>query len=370
MSWAGEQAVIDRALSVAPDGDGLSWPDGLARAKLDWVAVMAQANRHLVAPALRRGLACAPPAFAVPDDVRAYLDLMHAENAARNARIRRQCLELGRTLAAAGLRAALLKGAAWLFDGSTDAAQDRMMRDVDLLVPAGQVRAVVDCLVEAGYHDTGNSYVELNHFHHAPLLPREGVVSIELHRDLAHRSALLPGAAVLAEAQEVAPGLLLPSPSSRIVHNVVHAQIENGDWAGGVANLRDTLDLARLVARHDATLDLARLAAEARERGYLNALSGAVHCAHHILNSPLPSVFAGHLPGRLHAWRCMRQRRSRAFGVAGEAFGRLVRALAWERDAYGLQIERRNSLKAQFLVNRQRARRLRAAVGRRVGSKP
>jgi hypothetical protein len=47
-----------------------------------------------------------------------------------------------------------------------------------------------------------------------------------------------------------------------------------------------------------------------------------------------------------------------------ESLGRLSRALAWDRDAYGLKLTTRRSLRAQLLVNARRAHRAKEAFKR------
>ena len=298
----------------------------------------------------------------LPQDVRNYLSFLHARNAARNARIRLQCLDIGLTLARAGLRAALLKGAAWLFDGNSLAASDRMMRDIDLAVAPQEFEPAVRTLAASGYREASGIYIEVGHFHHAPMVCEDAEASVEIHRDLANRVEFLSSPEVIASAREVAPGLLLPESRHRIVHNVIHAQILNGDFAGGVLDLRDGLDLARLIAGSGPEFDWTVLALEASDRGYFRHLSGAIHAAHRILRSPLPPPFADHLWGRLHAWRCVQQRRWPRISKVLETLGLLARALAWQRDAYALGLKTRRSLRAQILVNTRRARRAMAAL--------
>jgi len=146
------------------------------------------------------------------------------------------------------------------------------------------------------------------------------------------------------------------------MHNVIHAQIENGDRAAGVLNLRDGLDLARLLARCGPEFDFDALAGDARKRGFFRSLSGAIHCAHRAFQSPLPEAFAGDVQGRLHAWRCLQQRYWGPLDRILQYYGVLRRALTWERDAYILNLENRLSLKAQVLVNKRRFARIKAAI--------
>jgi Uncharacterised nucleotidyltransferase len=363
MRFRAALAIIDRCLAVAASTAKLAicrqtiWDD-----RTDWLAVFSLANQHLVTPALWTAFSRYELCQQLPEDVGGYLLLLHTRNAERNKRIREQCIQIGRTLSAAGLRAVLLKGASWLFDGNLEAASDRMMRDIDLLVTSDNVEAAVRALVASGYKDSGESLVEVGHYHYAPLLPSEGEASVEIHRDLARRIDLLPASEVITSACEVAPGLLLPNIHHRIAHNVIHAQILNGDFVGGIVNLRDTLDLARLLVNSGAEADWVCLADEARARGFFRYLSGAVQVSHRVLNSPLPPPLADYR-GKLHAWRCIHQRGWPSISKVAEKFGILSRALAWDRDAYALNITSR-SLRSHLLVNKRRVRRAKAFLDR------
>ena len=328
----------------------------------DWLAILDLANQHLVAPALWTAFNRLTRAHELPEDVRSYLSLLHTHNVARNERIRKQCLSIGEILAEAGVRAAVLKGATWLFEGSVEPAKDRMMRDIDLLVASQDFDIAVRTLIDSGYQDTSETLVETDHFHYAPLVPKDDESSVEIHRDLAHRTNLLPAAELLSYAHEIAPGLLLPSVHHRILHNIIHAQIENGDYVGGVVNLRDNLDLARLVGIIEAKADWAHIANDARERGLYRYFSGVLQVCHQIFDSSLPEPFSG-LSGKIHAWRCMQQRRRPLVARAAEKLGIFSRALAWERDAYSLNVKR-YSLKSHLLVNKRRLQRAKGALQR------
>jgi hypothetical protein len=355
--------AVDRCLSVSDSSEAVELTrQVICEPNLDWLDVVSLANKHLVATALWTSLS--RPSFCefVPQDVRNYLAFLHARNAARNARIRLQCLDIGLTLARAGLRAALLKGAAWLFDGDPRAASDRMMFDIDLVVAPQEFQPAVRTLAASGYREASGIHIEVNHIHHPPMVCDGAEACVEIHRDLANRIEFLSSPEVIASAREVAPGLLLPDPRHRIVHNVIHAQIMNGDFAGGVLNLRDGLDLARLIASSGPEFDWTALALEGRNRGYFRYLSGAIHATHRILRSPVPPPFADHLWGQLHAWRCVQQREWPRISKVLQTVGLLSRALAWQRDAYALGLTTRRSLRAQILVNTRRAQRVITAL--------
>ena len=356
-------AAVDRCLSVSDSSDNAALTRRLVcESRLDWIEVVSWANKHLVAPALWTKLS--QPAFCelLPQDVRNYLAFLHARNAARNERIRLQCLEIGSNLARAGLRVALLKGVAWLFDGNWLAASDRMMRDIDLAVTPEEFEPAVRALEGSGYREMSGIYIEVGHFHHAPMVCEGGEASVEIHRDLANRIELLSSAEVIASAREVAPGLLLPESRHRIVHNVFMRRSSMGILSA----VSQTCAMDSIWRGRSPTADLISTG-----RVWLGTpLTAAIFVIFPVpfmprtrsYAAPCLHLFSDDLWGRLHAWRCIQQRRWPQISKVLETIGLLARALAWERDAYALGLKTRRSLRGQILVNRRRGRRALAAL--------
>lgn len=356
-------ALLGACLSLALDpGRRDAVRAQLAAPGFDGLSLMALANAQKVGPALLPALRRHGIDDALPPDLAAYLALLLEANAARNRRLAAQCRAAGETLAAAGLQAALLKGACWLFAGGAE-AEDRLIVDIDLLLPRAAIPDAVAALVAAGYQDTTGQFEEPDHFHHAPLLPAPApggsLASLELHRDLGWQRRLLPAEEVLRAARPVAPGLLLPSPEHRLLHNILHAQHQDAAWAGGVIRLRDLLDIARLLA---TGLDAGVLADWMRRHQRRHLLTGTLHLAHRLLAAPVPPPLHPSWPARLHAARCLAQARSRRAAWLGERLAILVRGFMWERDTYGL-----DSSAGLLARHRHVMRRRWARIRRRTG---
>jgi len=325
----------------------------------DGLAFMALANAQKVGPALLPALRRHCLAETLSADLASYLALLLEANGARNHRLAAQCRDIGHVLAAAGLEGTLLKGACWLFAGGAE-SEDRLIVDIDLLLPRAAVPDAVDALVTAGYRDTSDRFEEPDHFHHAPLLPPPAaggsLAAVELHRDLGWQRHLLPAEDVLRAARPVAPGLLLPRPEHRLLHNVLHAQHQDAAWAGGVIGLRDLLDVARLLA---AGLDADMLALWMRQHRKRHLLTGTLDLAQRLLAAPVPPSLRPSWRARLHTARCLAQARSHRAAWAGERVAVLARGLMWERDAYGVADG------AGFLARRRHVMRRRWARIRR-----
>ena len=339
--------------------------DDLSDDAVDWIETARLANEQMVVPALQTACATSGLCTRLPPDVARYLAFVHRENALVNERIRRQCLAIGVVLAQAKIEAVLLKGAAWLFvDGPSRA--DRMLRDIDLLVEPTLLCRASQALIDAGYYTSTTIVAEANHIHALPLVEDSEPASVELHVEIATRPALLPSAEIIAASKPVAIGLRLPSIRHRLVHNVIHAQMTNGDYVGGVVSLRDLLDLKRLMEDTSASLDWASIVEEAARRGYLRQLSGAVHKASHYTGASMPSVLANERYGRRHLKRCQIQRISPKLDRQLQKFGVLHRALLWERDSYALGLGEDRSLPAWRKVNARRLSRIRRAIMCRI----
>jgi hypothetical protein len=295
--------------------------------------------------------------LAVDREFRDWLALLHTENERRNQMIAAQCREVGRVLHGIGVTAALLKGASWLFDDAPDAASDRMMLDIDLLVPRNLLADAVAALLHAGYREVPDALAEPEHFHHLPLQSPAGGVLVELHRDLGWQREVLPATERLNTATPVAPGLTLPCVEHRVLHVVLHGWVQDADWIGGRVHLRDLLDLARLVARHHATVDWPALLARARAARIGAVLETALLLADQLLAAKLPQGITPGLCARLRARRVAWQRHSTWASRVSDGIAQLARGLFSTRDAYALDLS--PDRQPKLAISRRRLARLR-----------
>jgi hypothetical protein len=333
----------------------------LADVSIDWVATMRRANADFVGPALWSAFTTLGLEDRLPEDLRDYLNLLHRENARCNRHILAQCDAIGAALAAVGTEAVLLKGAAFLFEDGPG-RDDRMLRDVDLLIDANCLDTVRVALRGIGYRDAGNIVWEPGHIHEPPMVHPEGLVSIEVHRDITIRANMLTATEVMASARRVAEGLRVPAPRHRIAHSAIHSEVINGGYHGHAVSLRDCLDLARLIGRGVSVSDWEHLVSVAPSRGYYRQLSAALHKAARFAGADLGAPFANDARGRRHADWCAFQRGWPMLDAGVRTLGVLHRALAWERDAYALGLGDDRGLSAQLKVNRRRLQRIRRAL--------
>lgn len=190
---------------------------------------------------------------AVPQDLVIYFREMQAANLRRNAAILAELRAVGGVLAEAGLRGVVLKGGVELLAPVYPEPAFRFLSDIDILAPEGELERAVAVLVAQGAQPAGGvetatmSEIDQARHHHAEPLAAPGwPVVVELHRRLGQEGLgdLLAPEAVVRDARPVdLPGLAVPSPTHRLAHAVLHAQLEPARYADGVLSLRDAVEM-------------------------------------------------------------------------------------------------------------------------------
>jgi hypothetical protein len=224
-------------------------------------ALVTLAGHHLVTPALAlamRGNA------SVPADVRGYPEATLYLNRDRNARML-DALELATAaLADHGIEPLLLKGAANLTDGLYPDPGMRIVGDLDLLIPAESASAASAILARAGFDDIERGPVRRaprTAHHHLPMQRhRDTGIGIELH----HAILALPYERMLdpVRTRQSARAVLfrgralaIPTPTARVLHNIVHDQLVDGAYGRRSVSLRQLLELALLCRRYRDEID-------------------------------------------------------------------------------------------------------------------
>nr|MDQ2695595.1 nucleotidyltransferase family protein [Pseudomonadota bacterium] len=294
----------------------------------DWMAVVATANRHLLAPALWAALRDKDLTAHLPQDLHDYLHALYQLNGQRNVHLRQQLEETVRQLNAAGIAPVLLKGAMALLTGAFDPAA-RMMLDLDILVPRRDLQAALDALHALGYRADGQPQIDYARHHHCPPLFRAGDYgSLEVHQDLLLPTAapILPTAAAWAQAEDLAVAGIrarVLSPTHQALYNVLHAQIADLHHAAGTIDLRSLHNLALIQAAWGEAIDWQAIRAAMDRHGKGGVLRAYLYLAWRLLGMAPPDGLRPDWRSRCHYARCRAQRR---WAWAGGWIARLARS--------------------------------------------
>ncbi len=257
---------------------------GMVRSRaIDWEQVVGHASAQFVLPALAAALNDLALAEALDEELRAFLDAVHAANRERNSELRDELAAAVAVLKRADIEPVLLKGAIRLADGLYPDDGWRMLQDLDLLVPEASLTKAIRAFEAAGYTACGSA---------GEIRRRGGVCQIDLHTELfstPRQARLLPAGDILERERAVAFGggkVRIPSIEHQLTHLIGHGQIRHLGHAFGRIALRDRLEAAALVHWGRESVDwqavLARFDAAGYRRpalSFLLALNDGAWCA-------------------------------------------------------------------------------------------
>lgn len=261
--------------------------------RLDWKIVIDLADAHLVTPALWVALRTRALAEELPSSAREYLWKIHLLNTLRNRRLKDQAIEVVHVLNSIGVEPVLLKGGASLFDNTFGDPSSRVMADLDILVPRGQAERCWSVLLRNGYEPIGGSYDYSCHHHLMPLSRSTDEGTIEIHREALPSSAaaIMPSTLMWRCAQSVrASGVMfqLPDPTTRVLHNVLHAALINRGHARGDLSLRSLHELALMQSEYETSIDWMTIQKLMDRGGKSRVLNAWLYAAHQLFACPLP----------------------------------------------------------------------------------
>lgn len=150
------------------------------------------AGHQLVTPSLAAALARVGFLDALPEQVREFLEATRDLNRERNAKLRNGLMEVTEALNTAGIKPLILKGAIALVMPDYPGAEDRVVGDIDLLVPADRSGDAYAAVLALGYRQATEAWSRMlrrdrDSLHHLiPLLHPSLPVSVELHTRILH----------------------------------------------------------------------------------------------------------------------------------------------------------------------------------------
>jgi hypothetical protein len=299
MDYAGQIRFLCRCLAPATVADP-DLADLISCGNVPWPQVLLLAGNHLVTPSLggalrRRGLF-----DALPTDVRYYLDGIQELNRARNRILYEELIAVAQQLNNIDVEPILLKGAIALSPDQYPGAEDRVMGDLDLLLPIDRIDEAFAALQKIGYHAPYLEYMlpsDAKRHHHAPrLLHQELPVAIEFHkRMLSDVQAAARLRAQMGEISIVLPGadvrMRVPDLATRLLHNFLHNQISDRNHAFFSMNHRQLLEFVQLRESGGAGLDWASLVERLRPE-HRQAFAVYLLAAEHWYGQPYPPELA------------------------------------------------------------------------------
>jgi hypothetical protein len=259
----------------------------------DWDLLIRQPRRaNLIA---RLATALEPQLDSLPEapvrHLRAALLIARRQRLA--TRWEAECIR--KTLAPLGVRAILLKGAAYLL-ADLPAARGRLFGDVDLLVPKADIDKVEAALISAGWaFDDELSAYDQRYYRQwmheiPPLRHQQRDTALDLHHTILPPTARVQvnTAALFEDARDLPalPGLAVLAPVTMFLHSAAHL-FHEGELDNG---LRDLFDLDALLRDFGRDAQFwAALVPRARVLGLARPLFHALRYTTRLLGTPVPA---------------------------------------------------------------------------------
>ena len=213
----------------------------------DWLVLSRQAAQQRLRPLLHRRSAAG--SWPVPPGLARQWQNSYNRAAMRALGQRAVLTRIGAAFAAAGVRAAILKGGAFVWAPGLDPAL-RPMRDLDLLIAPEDAGRVVEILSTAGF-DGGSTELAESGKHLPALISEEVTVEPHLHLfdtyddRAAERERHFIARAWQRAEPAVVPGIATLSPTDTLLHLILHAVLDH-QFNNGPLLLGDIKALAGL----------------------------------------------------------------------------------------------------------------------------
>lgn len=267
--------------------------------RLDWQTVLELANTQKVAPALWAALQSRELVEYLPVEVRERLFKIYLLNTLKNKSFREHAVRVVRQLNAIGVEPILLKGGVTLFVKTFDDPGSRVMVDLDILVPRESAEECWNALCTLGYlpiEDNPRFRVDYqgSHHHLRPLYRPGKQGTIEIHKDVLPASAarILPTPLIWEQRESVVNSsgiaMSVPSPTHRVLHNLLHADLINQTHVRGQLALRSLHELTMMQLVERERIDWQAIRQRMAEGGQTHVLCASLYLAHRYFGSPMP----------------------------------------------------------------------------------
>lgn len=218
---------------------------------IDWKQFVAICSNNLVLPSIFLKFRTHNILKYLPQDLQEHLLKINELSRVRNNAILEQIKSITAVLNEQNIFPTYLKGAGNLLDDVYVDIEERLMIDIDFLVPEEDFLTSAKIMLNSGYLSyTDNEVLEVWKWKHYPRLYHPDFpADIEIHRIPTHRNRSWFNQKIInTEKKTVSTlnGCFVPSFKHKIIHNFIHSQLSHKGYLFGRIPLRDIYDLYRL----------------------------------------------------------------------------------------------------------------------------
>lgn len=215
---------------------------------IDWEQFVTICSNNLVLPSIYLKFRTHNILEYLPQDLREYLSEIHELNHLRNSAIIEQIKSITAILNKQNIFPIFLKGAGNLLDDVYSEIGERLMIDIDFLVPEEDFLSSAEIMINNGYLKYKDiEILEIWKWkHYPPLYHPDFPAAIEIHRIPTHRNRRWFNQEIIETEKKAASALnecFVQSFHHKIIHNFIHSQLSHKRSLFGEIQLRDIYDL-------------------------------------------------------------------------------------------------------------------------------
>jgi hypothetical protein len=221
---------------------------------IEWQKLVALCSEHLILPSIYLKFKNNYLIDLLPLELAEFLKEIYDLNFSRNERILNQLRDLTVLLNRHDIFPVFLKGTGNLLDQLYCDKGERMIGDIDLLVPEKDYLSTAKILENDGYFTDGKFIGDLEAIKHYPRLAKIGVeVNVEIHRQLvtpSHSKMFNPGTIKKTQKQVAKDAsCFVLSDNDKAIHNFIHCQLDHQGHIYASISFRDLYDLYLIAKR-------------------------------------------------------------------------------------------------------------------------
>ena len=216
--------------------------------EIEWAQFVRLCSNHLILPVIYLKFKTYKLIEHLPEELAEFLKEIYDLNLARNEQILLQINDILKLLNANQIYPTFLKGTGNLLDGLYSDKGERMIGDIDFLVPAEDYLKAARILEEDGYVKNPNFVSDSLNPKHYPSLFKVGVPAIvEVHRMIVpQRYGKMFNFEILEKKRIVTfsdANFFVLSDFHNTILNFIHSQLSHGGHLNGIVSFRDIYDL-------------------------------------------------------------------------------------------------------------------------------
>ncbi len=220
---------------------------------IDFEMLVRYASAELIVPAIYFAFKEKKILKELPEDFVAYLHEIAQLNTQRNNTLINEIKFLSQRFTKNNINYVFTKGAAVLVSNYLTHSGERMVGDIDVLIPENQIERANSVLLNIGYQaiESHIPYKHLNAHHSARLVHPNKIGAIELHKRLLYKGEnKLFNAENYLKTKVTTNGICIGSRKNLLLHVIFNSQLNDFGYYYNTISLRSVFDVFLLSEQH------------------------------------------------------------------------------------------------------------------------